>query len=280
MDLKKGKWTDLWQRLKTIYRFQIIDEKTYDVKLVFELNRLNVIVATGLLLAVFTLFNFMLIAYTPLKQYIPGYGSVADRKQVIDLSFKAEKLEDELRSQQKYYQNIRNIFSDKIVVDALKSDIEKVRLDSGTMSQPSENEAAFVKSIEKGLQNADLLESMRESKTGTLNNLHLHKPAAGKLLKQKKSAVILLDVPSGEPVTAMLDGRIIFIGNTEEQSGTLIVQHANQLVSVYKNIRADKQKTGNFVQEGEALGSGADKGRLTVELWYKSQPVDPSKYFK
>lgn len=280
MDGKKGKWADLWRRLKTIYRFQIIDEKTYDVKLVFELNRLNVIIATGLLLAVFTLFNFLLIAYTPLKQYIPGYGSVADRKQVIDLSFKTEKLEDELRSQQKYYQNIRNIFSDKIVVDALKTDIEKVRLDSGTMSQPSENEEAFVKSIEKGLQNAELLEAMRESKTGTLNNLRLHKPATGKTLRFKKSAFIQFDVQAGEPVTAMLDGRVIFIGNAGENTGTLIVQHANQLVSVYKNIRSDKQKTGNFVQEGEALGSGADKGRLTVELWYKSQPVDPSKYFK
>jgi hypothetical protein len=205
---------------------------------------------------------------------------MADRKKVIDLNFKTEKLEDELKSQQKYYQNIRNIFSDKIVIDAMRTDIEKVKLDSGIMSQHTENEDAFVKSIEKGLQNSELLESMRESKTGTLNNLRLHKPLPGTPSRIKKSAAVSFTVQPGDPVTAMLDGRIIFIGNADESSGILIVQHANQLVSVYKNIVTDKQKTGNFVQEGAVVGTGPGKGKLTVELWYKSQPVDPSKYFK
>ena len=280
---KNSKWTDLWRRLKTIYRFQIIDEKTYDVKLVFDLNRLNVIIATGLLLAVFTLFNFILIAYTPLKQYIPGYGYMSDRKKVIDLNFKTEKLEDELNSQRKYYQSIRNIFSDKIVVDAMKTDIEKVKLDSGIMTQHSENEDAFVNFIEKGLQNAELMESIRESKTGALNNLRLHKPVSGAVVApfvRGKTTSVGLATQPGDPVTAMLDGRVVFAGKTADNSGTIIIQHANQLLTVYKNINPDIQKTGNFVQEGDAIGTGDKSGKMILELWYKSQAVDPTGYFK
>jgi len=75
MALKKPNWSNWREKLKNVYRFQIVDEKSYDVKMVLELNRLNVLVGVGLLLAFFTLLNFLLIAYTPLKQYIPGYGS-------------------------------------------------------------------------------------------------------------------------------------------------------------------------------------------------------------
>jgi hypothetical protein len=95
--------TDGELNLKNVYRFQIVDEKSYDVKMVLELNRLNVIAATGLLLLIFfTLLNFLLIAFTPLKQYIPGYGSSSGRKEVVQMSLKAEELEDKVKAQQKY----------------------------------------------------------------------------------------------------------------------------------------------------------------------------------
>src|SRR3954470_15756054 len=106
MALKKTDWQRWLAKLRNVYRFQIVDEKSYDVKLVLELNRLNVIVVTGLLLFFFTLLNFLLIAYTPLKQYIPGYGSSSGRKEVIRISMKAEELEDKMIAQQKYVANL------------------------------------------------------------------------------------------------------------------------------------------------------------------------------
>ena len=120
------KWKD---KLKNVYRFQIIDEKSYDVKLVLELSRLNILVGIGLLLAIFTVINFFFIAFTPLKQYIPGYGSSAGRKEVMNVSVKAEQLEDKLDAQQEYITNLQDILNDNITLpDTSKPKIKKAKL--------------------------------------------------------------------------------------------------------------------------------------------------------
>ena len=124
MALKKPNWSNWREKLKNVYRFQIVDEKSYDVKMVLELNRLNVLVGVGLLLAFFTLLNFLLIAYTPLKQYIPGYGSSSGRKEVVKMSMKAEELDEKIKAQQEYISNLQNILNDKVVVDAVTSNLK------------------------------------------------------------------------------------------------------------------------------------------------------------
>src|SRR3954465_2150975 len=129
MAIKKPDWNKWLEKLKNVYRFQIVDEKSYDVKMVLELNRLNVIVVTGLLLAFFTILNFLFIAFTPLKQYIPGYGSSSGRKEAIKMSLKAEELEDKMNAQQKYVTNLQNILNDKVVVDAVPAKLKKSKVD-------------------------------------------------------------------------------------------------------------------------------------------------------
>src|SRR5688500_10677415 len=114
MAFKLPDWNKWREKLKNVYRFQIVEEKSYDVKMVLELNRLNVIVMTGLLLLIFTILNFLLIAFTPLKQYIPGYGTASGRKEVISINLKAEELEEKMEAHQKYADNLQNIINDKV----------------------------------------------------------------------------------------------------------------------------------------------------------------------
>lgn len=64
MAFKKEDWKNWKAKLKNVYRLQIIDEKSYDVKLVLELSRLNILVGVGLLLAIFTVINFFYCIYS------------------------------------------------------------------------------------------------------------------------------------------------------------------------------------------------------------------------
>ncbi len=287
MAIKKPDWSKIREKLKTVYRFQIVDEKSYDVKLVLELNRLNVIVATGLLLFFFTVLNFLLIAFTPLKQYIPGYGSSSGRKEVIKMSMKAEELEDRMNAQQKYVVNLQNILNDKIVVNQVKSNVKKSKVDTGILSIKTIDESQFVKNIEKGLQNAALMENVQDSKTSILSNLSFPKPVNGKLLTpfSAKNTSVTFSAAANEEVKAIISGNVIAVGNSAENGNFIIIQAENQLVYILKNNGNILKKTGNFVTVGETIATAGKEGNSKnyisrLELWYKGQPIDPIKFIK
>ena len=285
MALKKPNWKEWQAKLKNVYRFQIVDEKSYDVKLVVELNRLNVIVGTGLLLAFFTLLNFLLVAYTPLKQYIPGYGSSSGRKEVIKISMKAEELEEKMNAQQKYITNLQNILNDKVVIDAVKSNLKKSKVDTGILSIKSTDESRFVKDIEKGLQNAELMESVRDSKTSILNNLELVRPVSGTLISKFMPANpnVTFSAKADEEVKAVLSGNVIFVENSIPNGAYIAVQAENQLVYILKNNSQLLKKTGNFVNAGETIAIAGKNNKSyvsTLELWYRGKAIDASKFIK
>jgi murein DD-endopeptidase MepM/ murein hydrolase activator NlpD len=287
MAIKKPDWNKLREKLKTVYRFQIVDEKSYDVKLVVELNRLNVIVATGLLLFFFTVLNFLLIAFTPLKQYIPGYGSSSGRKEVVRMSVRAQELEEKMNAQQKYVVNLQNILNDKIVVDAVKSNVQKVNADTGILSIKTADETEFIKSIEKGIQNATLLENIQDTKVSVLSNLTIKKPVSGNAINvfSVQSSFINFAANANEEVKAVLSGNVILVGNSVENGNYIVIQSENQLVYILKNNANILKKTGNFVNIGETIGTVGKLGNTgkyvsTLELWYKGQPINPLKFIK
>ena len=287
MAIKRPDWKKIREKLKTIYRFQIVDEKSYDVKLVLELNRMNVIVATGLLLLFFTILNFVFIAFTPLKQYIPGYGSSSGKREVIQMSMKAEELEDKVNAQNKFVVNLQNILNDKIVIDEEKVTVKKSKTDTGILSIKTTDESQFVKNVEKGLQNAELMENVQDTKTSILNNLILQKPVNGKIITpfSLKNNAVSFAASANEEVKAILSGNIILEGNSPENGRFVVVQSENQIVYVLKNNSNILKKSGNFVTVGETIAIAGKDGNTNnyvsrLELWYKGQPIDASKFIK
>lgn len=287
MALKRPDWNRWLKKLKNVYRFQIVDEKSYDVKLVMELNRLNVIVVSGVLLAFFTLLNFLLIAFTPLKEYIPGYGSGSERKDLLRMSLKAQELEERMNAQREYVTNLQNILNEKVVVDAVPSRLPKTKTDTGILSIKTADESRFVQGIEKGLQNADLSKSIQESKTSVLKNLELRKPVSGSIRLRFSPSLpgITFNASENETVYAVLDGTVVAAGNSMADGYYLVIQAENQLVYLLKNNAEILKKTGNFVHAGDAVAiAGREKSSngfaSVLELWYKGQAIDASKYLK
>lgn len=280
---EEGKWRQWWSKLKNVYRLQLVEEKTYDVKFVLELNRLNVITLAGILIAIFTAINFLLIAYTPLKQYIPGYGSANSRKELVELKLKTEKLEDQIAANEKYNSNLKNILKDKIKIAKLQDDIQKVNIDSNMLTNLSRNEAKFISDIEKGLKNAELYDNLRyKNQNNILKTLHLNQVSEQPIAQKysKTNTTITYQALADAPIYSALDGKIISIEqNSTNNTYTVLVQHANDLISKYKNINTIKYKIANFVEAGAVLGKSDDKNNPQYELWYKGSPINPEKYY-
>ena len=287
MAINKPDWNKIREKLKTVYRFQIVDEKSYDVKFVLELNRMNIIVTTGLILFFFTVLNFMLISFTPLKQYIPGYGSTTSRREVMNISVKAEELEEKMNAQQKYVTNLQNILNDKIVVENENANLNKINTDTGILSIKMDDESKFVKNIEKGLQNAELLQNVHDTKTSIFNNLTLQKPVKGNIITgfSAQNTTITFAATADEEVKSIIAGNVILVGSSVENGKYIVVQSENQLVYILKNNSNILKKTGNFVDIGEtvAIAGKEEKSKNYVsklELWYKGQPIDALKFIK
>lgn len=285
MSLKKTTRQRWLEKLKTVYRFQIVDEKHYDVKLVVALNRLNVITLSGIIIAFFTFLNFLLIAYTPLKQYIPGYGTSDSRRDAIQTHIKSRQLEEKVSQQQQYLTNLQNILQDKVVVDAVPSTAKKQQTDPAVLSEKSPEESKFVQSLEKGLQHAGLLESIEDSRSSIFSNLELQKPVKGGIRTgfTEVNPSVTFAAATQEQVKAILSGNVILSGTSPESGAFIAVQADNQLVYILKNNSQVLKKTGNFVEMGEVIaiaGAQNNQAVTVLEVWYKGQAINPVKFLK
>jgi hypothetical protein len=99
------------QRLRNRYRLVIMNDDTYEEVVTFKLSRLSVYIALCTIFVVLVGLTVALIVFTPLKYYIPGYGSASDRREMITLKLKADSLEQQVLYKDKYLDNLKNVLS-------------------------------------------------------------------------------------------------------------------------------------------------------------------------
>ena len=80
-------------KLKNKYRLVIMNDETLEERLTFRLSRLNVFVVLGTLTIILIILTTILIAFTPLREYIPGYTNVGLQKKLYELQIKTDSIE-------------------------------------------------------------------------------------------------------------------------------------------------------------------------------------------
>ena len=103
------------RRLRNFYRLIIINEDTYEEVVAFKLNRWIVYITMSILFIVLVGMSIGLIAFTPLKYYIPGYGVAGKAKEYEMLKIRADSIEHTLEIKQQYIDNIENVLKGNVV---------------------------------------------------------------------------------------------------------------------------------------------------------------------
>jgi len=284
---KKKKWI---ARLRTKYRLVVMNQDTYEEKLSFRLSRLNVFVSlasTAIILVILTIF---IIAFTQLREYIPGYMDPEIPAQVYFLERKADSLEQDLKMKNLYLVNIRNIIEGKDIVSEL----------------PKESDSDFtydINSLERSREDSILrAEYDRQSKYNIYDNkepdFNFSQPStSGIAFFSPVSGIITnhfnleeghygIDIvaESNETIKAVLEGTVIFSDWTLETGYVIGIQHQGNFISVYKHNATLLKKQGAYVNAGEPIAIIGDSGELTTgphlhfELWYNGTPVNPEEY--
>ena len=147
---KKKDKSKFKEKLTFKYRLVVLNEDTFEERFSFKLNRLNVFVLTGISAVLLIGLTIILIAFTPLREYIPGYSSSRLKKQATNLIYKVDSLEQELAVNDVYIQNIREVLTGKIKDVNVNKDsiIEQLRIEDANLA-PSVEDSIFRQEVER-----------------------------------------------------------------------------------------------------------------------------------
>jgi murein DD-endopeptidase MepM/ murein hydrolase activator NlpD len=288
---KKEKW---YRKLRDKYKLVILNDETYEEKLSFKLSRLNVFVATGTIAILLIIVTTIIIAFTPLREYIPGYTDVNLYEQLFRIEELTDSLDADARQKSLYLENLRLILSgkDTTIVSPLKQDtVDKY---NGISSSPSPEDSAFRYDFESqltgGTEELRLSDRDRSGARPDISSFSFFTPLRGIVTSKfdptaKHYGVDIVSVQN-EAIKATLDGVVIIAGWTIETGYTIGIQHENDLISVYKHNSALLKDQGSYVKAGDAIAIIGSSGEystgphLHFELWYNGVPVNPTEFIK
>ena len=273
------------QRLRHRYRLVVMNDDTFEENFSLRLTPLGLVILLGSVTIVMVMIVTSLIAFTPLREYIPGYADVGMRRELTNLALRSDSLEQALIEQNMFNENIANVLKGNIQADTSKTRPEtkeyaKLKL------YASQKEAALKQSIES--QDKYSLAYGAESNKNGISNFFFFTPIKGVVSEQFKSKEQHYGVdivgPENEPIKATLDGTVILATWSSETGYTITVQHSNNLISVYKHNSVLLKKVGDYVKAGEPIAIIGNSGEQTTgphlhfELWYNGSAIDPQGY--
>jgi murein DD-endopeptidase MepM/ murein hydrolase activator NlpD len=226
-----------------------------------------------------------------LREYIPGYADVNIRKDILNLSMKTDSLETALQERSDYIRNLRRILSDSVDGYDSTKDIKPDTLAAKhprPFAPPSHADSLMRASVEAENPYNVAPGGSGDKAKNNLNDLFFFAPLKGTITNGFNPAKdhFGVDIASkeNEAVKATLEGTIILSTWTLATGNVIIIQHKDNILSVYEHNSVLMKKIGDNVQAGDVIAIVGNSGELTTgthlhfELWSEGSPVNPIDY--
>lgn len=286
MTNKEDKKSKLIHRLRNRYRLVVMNDDTFEENFSLRLTPLGLFILSGAVTIIMVMLVTSLIAFTPLREYIPGYADAGIRRNLIRLTFKSDSLEKSLIERNAFVANIGNVLKGNIKSDSAQNRPDKNKEYNKLQMSATENEAELRKSIET--QDRYSLSYETETNKNAITNFSFFTPLKGIISNSFKASEqhygIDIVGPENEAIKSTLDGTVILATWSSETGYTITVQHTNNLISVYKHNSVLLKKIGDYVKAGDPIAIIGNSGEQTTgphlhfELWYNGNPIDPQDY--
>ena len=267
------------------YRVVIMNESTLEEVNTFRLNRLNVFVYSGLFAILMITLTTLVIIYSPLKQYILGFSEADLRKQIVDLTFQTDSLQQRIVSNDAYFGSLQKVLTgdiepDKINKDSVLNAVQQIPVEVDIQASEEEMKLRGEVAEEERYNVFDV---------ATANTRKAFFPPIQGMLSSefkadKRHYGIDLTAAEGTPVKAIGEGTVVFAEWSAQTGFVLIIEHPHNFVSVYKHNAAITKRQGDQVRAGEVIAKVGNTGELSTgihlhfELWHEGYPVDPLNY--
>lgn len=274
----------LKKQVSKSYRLAVMEEDSYQEKFALSLSKRNIFLISSSVTFIIILITTLLIFYTPIREYIPGYDTSKLRTQAVENLEKLDSLMISLKQNEQFVE----AFSRTLLGEDFKSQYEDSQLKAVDLTELDVNiniEDSILRKIVEVEDRFNIIE-----KDETLITPNLVSPANGLISegfdygKQHYGVDIVLKEKT--PIKAVYDGIVLFSEWTLNYGYTVVIFHKNELISTYKHNESVKVETGDFVQTGEVIALSGNTGELTsgphlhLELWDLQGPLNPQDLIK
>ena len=282
----KKKKTSRIDKLLESFQLVVVNSKTLEKRTIFSASRIKIILVSLFGFAVILSAVFLIIYFTPLKEYFRGYTSTELRTSSLNNAIKLDSLEVLYLIQNNYISSLKKLLAGEI-------DFEDLSKDS-LLEAYSINDLDLVNiNAEDSILRAIVEEEDKYNPTNiNIDQLSvvLFKPANGGISSefslQEKHFGVDIALPENSSVSSVSEGRVLFAEWTSETGFVIIIEHLNGLTSVYKHNSSLSKTQGEYVRRGEVIGFSGNTGELTsgphlhFELWFEGDPVDPLDFIE
>lgn len=271
----KKKKNSLWRKLRKQYRISVLDNNTLAEHMHIHLNGWGaIVVAAVLFLLTMGLFSLMIL-YTPIKNYLPGYSEDI-RHQLIEESTRLDSLGTSLELHRQYLDIIKQIMVGEVQTDTMQHvDSMFIITKEQLLEAKSEATQEFIAQYEA--KEKDNLQLFYVANTTPV--LSFFRPAHGVILQsfseKEQRYGVLIQTPENENVTAVLAGTVMYVNYEIGNTYSMMVQHQNYL-SIYRNITKVLKKVGDVVEAGETIAIMGNQA-LIFELWQAGTAINPEE---
>lgn len=284
MSRKKGEKKAIAKKLLHKYRLVILNEDTFEERVSFKLTRLNVFILAGISAIVLIILTTLLIAFTPLREYIPGYSSTKLKAQAQELLIKTDSLKTVIAINEQQYASIRRVLTgDLKTIEFDKDSIQDSEVDTNDITiQPSKEDSLLRATVEQQDKYNLFETAIRPA------DFALFPPVKGMITagydSTTKHYAVDVVTEKDEPVKAAADGTVIFASWTADTGHVIIIEHPNNLITAYKHNASLSKEQGDLVKAGEVIAIVGNTGEFTTgphlhfELWNNGYPINPTNY--
>ena len=270
------------KRIFNDYKVVVSSEDTFEEKLSFKANKINVFIIMLVYSIILISFTISIVFFTQLREMVPGYSSSDLLNRAIYLTKKTDSLEQQIALNNKFYKSIEDVLSGNInefiARDELSIDSNLINPGVVTISPNSQDSILrkYVENEEKfNLTNNELI----------IENKMFFSPIKGEITQNfnynENHFAIDIAADIGTPVKSVLDGKIIFSEWSLQTGYVVVIDHGENIISVYKHNSKTLKEQNDFVQAGEVIAYSGNQGNLSsgphlhFELWKNGTPIDP-----
>ncbi len=275
----------LLKKLYTKRRLVILNEDSFEETFSLKLNLMNVFVvgSVGAILIIFV--TTYIIAFTPLREYIPGYASSKLKQEALEMAIKSDSLEQSVKINNAYITSIKKVLTGDLEYAKLNKDSIKALGPEGIDEAsivPTENEKKLREQVIKE-DKFNVFDSA-QPKVGFV----LFAPVQGTIIEKyspkNKHLAVTVALGKNTPIKSIGAGTIIFSDWTPSSGYVVIIRHKDDILSVYKNAASVTKSQGNIVKSGEVIALAGTSipqktnATLRFELWKDGFPIDPTQF--
>lgn len=271
-----------------VYRLSLIDNNTHKQIKAIRFTKARFIQGCVVVGVSIILLLYCLIAFTPIRKTIPGYPDAYSKKLSLNNAMKIDSLENMLNRWHLYALGMQEVLSGRSELtqeELVQSGGAANFLSDKGREQLAEQDQLLRESIQKAQQFT--ISPSNANRSLPIEGKHFFTPVKGVISNPWDGVEhpgVDIATTSGSIVSSVLDGMVIFSGWDEDFGHILIVQHDDNIISIYKKNQRALVKVGDEIKAGTPIAivgtapNSPNEEHLHFELWLSGANLDPTKY--